>query len=70
MNDRIKELAFESGFVSAGFAHGKPILAYEKELTRFAHLIIQDCMGIAVLSNGNGDQVAREIKDFFTKKPL
>ena len=67
MNDRIKELAFESGFMSAGFEQGKPILAYEKELTRFARLIIEDCMGIALLSDGNGRQVAQEIKDFYTR---
>jgi len=67
MNDRIKELAFESGFMSAGFEHGKPILAYDKELHRFARLIIEDCIGIALLSDGNGRQVAQEIKDFYTK---
>jgi hypothetical protein len=66
MNNRIKELAFESGFASAGFEHGRPILTYEKELTRFARLIIEDCMGIAMLSDGNGPQVAQEIKHFFT----
>ena len=64
---RIKELAFESGFLSAGFAHGVPILQYEKELTRFAHLIIQDCMGIALLSDGDGAKVSEEIKQHFTK---
>jgi len=68
MHERIKELAFESGFASAGFEHGKPILAYEKELTRFARLIIEDCMGIALLSDGNGAQVAEEIKQHFTRR--
>ena len=67
MSGRIKELAFESGFLSAGFSRGEPILQYEKELFKFARLVIEDCMGIALLSDGNGPQVAEEIKQHFTR---
>ena len=67
MSSRVKELAFESGFLSAGFSNGKPILQYEKELMRFARLVIEDCIGIALLSDGNGAKVAEEIKQHFTR---
>ena len=67
MNEQIKQIAFESGFLSAGFSNGKPMVQYEKELTKFARIIIEDCMGIALLSDGNGEQIAQEIRNHFTR---
>lgn len=67
MNRIVRELAFESGFASAGFEHGRPILSYEKELTKFAWLLIHECRGIALISDGNGETIAEEISQHFSK---
>jgi vacuolar-type H+-ATPase subunit F/Vma7 len=67
MNSLIRDYAFESGFASVGFAQGKPLMQYENELTRFARLIIEDCIGIALISDGNGEQIAEEIRQYFTR---
>jgi len=67
MNSIVKDFAFQSGFASAGFEHGRPLLQYEHELIKYASLIIQECIGIALLSDGNGEQVAQEIREHFTR---
>lgn len=67
MNRIVKDFAFQSGFASVGFAHGKPLLQYDHELTKYATLIIQECIGIALISDGNGEQVAKEIREHFTR---
>ena len=67
MNSIVKDFAFQSGFASVGFAHGKPLLQYDHELTKYAALIIQECIGIALISDGNGEQIAEEIRQYFTR---
>jgi hypothetical protein len=48
--DLIKELALESGLPSAGFTKTGPALVNEREIYRFAQLIVHRCAEIADLA--------------------
>ena len=43
----IKSLAIEAGFPCAGFAKDGPALMNERELYRFAQLIVNECAELA-----------------------
>jgi hypothetical protein len=53
MNKNIKDLAFEAGFVSAGFSKGELVLANEKVILQFAKLIIDECCFVTDLGDLN-----------------
>jgi hypothetical protein len=63
MNKNIKDLAFEAGFVSAGFSQGEPVLANEKVILQFAKLIIDECCFVTDL--GDSHKATEMIKNHF-----
>ena len=56
MNERIKELAREAGFYA-----NPDVEKFEK----FAELIVKECAGVALMSNGNNLYVCELIKEHF-----
>jgi len=67
MNQVIRELALEAGFISAGFSGSKVVLQNEREILKFANLIIEECRGIALISDSNGETIAKEINEHFMR---
>jgi hypothetical protein len=57
MNQRIKELAEQAGFMDSWFSESGDDC--ERELKKFAELIIQECLEVAEkqIGGGNGDGV-------------
>ena len=43
----IKELAIEAGFPSIGFSKDGPAIMNEREVYRFAQLIVKECIDLA-----------------------
>jgi len=71
MNKNIKDLAFEAGFLSAGFAKGEPVLANEKVILQFANLLINECIIVCELGNATqttSSGAASAIKNHFGVK--
>ena len=63
MNERIKELAEQ-----AGSTHKQNLGVYQfytDELEKFAELIVKECAGVALMSNGNNLYVCELIKEHF-----
>ena len=56
MNEQIKELAREAGFYA-----NPDVEKFEK----FAELIVKECAGVALMSNGNNLYVCELIKQHF-----
>jgi hypothetical protein len=66
MNERIKELALESGYLPDGFGIGHWDMP---ECKKFAELIIQECMEVSLKCSHRDDDmgaiIARQIKQHF-----
>ena len=63
MNERIKLLAEEAGFMDSWFSESGDDC--EQELKKFAELIVGECMYVGRLSQINNGLVDSDIKDHF-----
>jgi len=69
MNERIRQLAEQAGFIDRGSNHTAYMSFYHE---KFAELIIQECVGICMIEYDTGlepapqaPQIARQIKQHF-----
>jgi len=63
MNERIKLLAEEAGFMDSWFSESGDDC--EQELKKFAELLVRECMYVGRLSQINNGLVDSDIKDHF-----
>ena len=67
MNERIRQLAEQADgvFIHKLITGAKQYTFLEKDLEKFAELIVKECAGVALMSNGNNLYVCELIKQHF-----
>ena len=60
MNERIKQLAEQAGFVLI-----RDEYLFTEMMEKFAELIVKECASVALMSNGNNLYVCEVIKEHF-----
>ena len=60
MNERIKQLAEQAGFVLI-----RDEYLFTEMMEKFAELIVKECASVALMSNGNNLYVCELIKEHF-----
>ena len=75
MNERIRELAEQSGMVQGGWANTDKVKIWKENpdnpgsLEKFASLIVQECVDIADDYDGVGSTIVSRIKQHFGIEP-
>jgi hypothetical protein len=72
MNERIRELVKQAGghfsthtLTSYPVQHRESIQLWDKNIEKFAELIVRECASVALMSNGNNLYVCELIKEHF-----